>query len=189
MKTLHTGMFRSFICAALMCAVLWVTFASVPAAWAGEDNNPPVLPSPTCDNIQVPPGNEGGFHVYAKGVQIYRWNGASWGFVAPEARLFADPNYQAEIGIHYAGPHWESYSGSKVKASRVEGCPSPDPNAIDWLLLRAVETTGPGVFSSVTYIQRVNTTGGKAPATPGSSVGEVINVPYTAVYYFYRAED
>jgi hypothetical protein len=71
----------------------------------------------------------------------------------------------------------------------VEVCASPDPTAIDWLLLRAVETSGPGVFSPVTYIQRVNTTGGKAPTTPGSFIGEVVDVPYTAEYYFYRSED
>jgi hypothetical protein len=166
-----------------------VALTSIPAARADEDNPTPVLPSPTCDNLQVPPGNEVAFHAYAQGVQIYSWNGSSWGFVAPDARLFAAPNYQGQIGIHYAGPTWESYSGSKVRASRVAGCASPDPTAIDWLLLRAVETSGPGVFSPVTYIQRVNTTGGKAPTTPGSFVGEVVDVPYTAEYYFYRSED
>ena len=76
-----------------------------------------------------------------------------------------------------------------MRASRVEVCASPDPTAIDWLLLRAVETSGPGVFSPVTYIQRVNTTGGKAPTTPGSFIGEVVDAPYTAEYYFYRSEN
>jgi Protein of unknown function (DUF3455) len=56
------------------------------------------------------------------------------------------------------------------------------------LRLQSVSTTGPGVFSSVTYIQRVNTQGGKAPAVPGDSVGASVEVPYTAEYYFYREE-
>ena len=166
-----------------------VALTSIPAARADEDIQPPVLPSPTCDTLQAPPGNKVTFHAYAEGVQIYSWNGSSWGFVAPDARLFAAPNYHGQIGIHYAGPTWESYSGSKVRASRVAGCASPDPTAIDWLLLRAVETSGPGVFGPVTYIQRVNTTGGKAPTTPGSFIGEVVDVPYTAEYYFYRSEN
>ena len=180
---------KSVIGLVIPLIVAGVALASIPAARAGEDNEAPVLPSPTCDDLRVPRGNEVAFHAYARGAQIYRWNGSSWVFVAPDARLFADPNYQAEIGIHYAGPTWESYSGGKVRASRVAGCPSPDPTAIDWLKLRAVETAGPGVFSSVTYIQRVNTTGGKAPTTPGSSVGEMVDAPYTAEYYFYRSED
>jgi hypothetical protein len=120
------------------------------------------------------------------GVQIYRWNGASWDFVEPVARLYASANYHGEVGIHYAGPTWESNSGSKVVATRLEGC-SPDPTAIPWLLLQTVSTEGPGIFSSVTYIQRVNTVGGLAPAAPGLSIGATVEVPYTAEYYFYRA--
>ena len=41
----------------------------------------------------------------------------------------------------------------------------------------------------MTYIQRVNTVGGNAPTDPGDFVGEVVEVPYTAEYYFYRAHD
>ena len=39
----------------------------------------------------------------------------------------------------------------------------------------------------MTYIQRVNTVGGLAPAEPGDFVGQEVEVPYTAEYYFYRA--
>jgi Protein of unknown function (DUF3455) len=128
--------------------------------------------------------------VYARGVQIYKWNGASWGFVAPVATLFAEPNYFGEVGIHYVGPTWKSKSGSKVGGRRVPGtgC-SPDPNAIPWLLLESVSPSGPGVFRSVTYIQRVNTTGGMSPTNQGSNIDEVVEVPYTAEYYFYRRQD
>jgi hypothetical protein len=75
-----------------------------------------------------------------------------------------------------------------VIASRLEGC-TPDPTAIPWLLLQTVSTEGPGIFHLVTYIQRVNTTGGLAPPAPGSSIGAEVEVPYTAEYYFYRAQD
>jgi hypothetical protein len=138
--------------------------------------------------LQVPKGNKVAFHVYASGVQIYRWDGTAWRFVAPIARLFTDPGYQGEVGVHYVGPKWESYGGSTVVGSVMANC-VPDPSAIPWLLLRTVSTTGPGIFSPVTYIQRVNTTGGLAPAAPGSFVGETVDVPYTAEYYFYRAKD
>ena len=45
-----------------------------------------------------------------------------------------------------------------------------------------------GIFSKVTYIQRVNTVGGLAPVEAGLIDGETRQVPYTAEYYFYRAE-
>jgi Protein of unknown function (DUF3455) len=57
------------------------------------------------------------------------------------------------------------------------------------LLLQTVSTEGPGIFHRVTYIQRVNTTGGLAPTDPGPSIGALVEVPYAAEYYFYRATD
>ena len=170
-------------------AVLAVfALASIPVAQADEDNRAPDLPSPLCDRLQVSPGNKVAFHVYALGVQIYRWNGTSWEFVAPAAILFADANYHGEVGIHYAGPTWESNSGSTVVAMVLERC-TADPTAIPWLLLETDSSKGPGIFHRVTYIQRVNTTDGLAPTDPGTSIGAEEHVFYTAEYYFYRATD
>jgi hypothetical protein len=53
-------------------------------------------------------------------------------------------------------------------------------------LLSVVETEGPGIFDGVTHIQRVNTSGGKAPSTSGLTVGEEARVPYTTEYFFYK---
>ena len=138
-----------------------------------------------CSNLQVEEGNVVAFHAYAEGVQIYRWNGTAWAFVAPEAVLYADAGLHAVVGIHYAGPTWESVSGSKVVARAVERCPQ-DASTIPWLKLEATSTQGPGVFDGVTFVQRVNTAGGAAPTTPGSFAGEESRVHDTAEYYFYR---
>ena len=64
---------------------------------------------------------------------------------------------------------------------------SQAPKAIPWLLLGAVSNAGEGIFAPVTYVQRVNTVGGTAPAAPGATAGDVARVPYTAEYVFYRA--
>lgn len=151
----------------------------------GEDNRGPALPT-NCASIEVPEGNKVASHVYAVGVQIYRWNGTAWVFVAPSATLYANADYDGQVGTHYVGPTWESNSGSKVVGARAAGC-TPDPTAIPWLLLQGLTSEGPGVFHRVTYIQRVNTVGGLAPSTPGSTPGEEAQVPYTAEYFFYRA--
>jgi hypothetical protein len=178
---------KQIIGSGLLLTIVGLAPASIPAA-AVNDNRAPELPSPDCDKLQVEPGHKVAFHVYASGVQKYRWNGTSWAFIGPEAALFSDPNFRGKVGTHYGGPTWESNSGSYVIGVRREGC-SVDPNAIDWLLLEADMTEGPGIFKSVTFIQRVNTAGGKAPSTPGSFVGEERRIPYTTEYYFYRAQD
>jgi hypothetical protein len=187
LKTNYSCSSRCLLVRMTLAALAVLALASIPVARAA-DNRAPDLPSPLCDRLHVPTGDKVAFHVYALGVQIYRWNGTSWEFVAPAARLFADADYHGEVGIHYAGPTWESHSGGKVIGSRLEGC-TPDLTAIPWLLLQTVSTEGPGIFDRVTYIQRVNTTGGLAPTAPGSSIGAEVEVPYTAEYYFYRATD
>ena len=139
----------------------------------------------TCTNLRAPAGSKLAYHTYAKGVQIYRWSGTAWSFVAPSAVLSADAKGNSTVGIHYGGPTWESNSGSKVVATVIDRC-TAEPNAIPWLSLGAVSTQGPGVFARVTFIQRVNTDGGNAPTDPGSVIGEEARIPYTARYFFYR---
>ena len=170
---------RSFFSIAAASVALATTFAtSAPA----KDNRAPAVPA----SIEVPAGHKVHFHVYAEGVQIYSWSGSAWFFQAPEAILFdAEGNI---VGIHYAGPTWESASGSKVVGARDASAPSPNANSIPLLLLHAVTVEGPGIFARATHIQRVNTVGGVAPSAPGSSIGEAARVPYTAEYFFYRAE-
>jgi hypothetical protein len=158
-------------------------------AKAGDDNRNPELPGPLAE-ITVTNGQKVAFHTYAEGVQIYVATPSAadptkltWTFRAPEAVLY---DLDGEIvGIHYAGPTWETESGSKVVGARITGV-TADPTAIPWLLLRAVTASGPGVLARTTYIQRVSTEGGLPPATPPTQLGEEARVPYTAEYYFYR---
>lgn len=166
---------------------IFVIASSATPTIPGRGKNLVELPSPLCDDVRIPDGHEVFFHVFARGLQIYRWTGSAW-VVTPSATLYADAGYHGQVGTHYAGPTWESNSGSSVKAARRESC-SPDASAIPWLKLEATSTSGPGVFSPVTFVQRVNTTGGIGPTAPGSYINESVEVPYTAEYYFYRAEE
>ena len=124
------------------------------------------------------------FHVYANGVQIYRWTGTSWLLYGPDAVLSSDAAGKSIVGTHYVGPTWETSSGGKVIGSVIDRC-TADPNAVPWLSL-AAQSSGPGVLNGVTFIQRVNTVGGKAPSTGGTIVGQEIRVAYSAEYFFYR---
>src|SRR5690606_30100113 len=54
-----------------------------------------------CSNLQAPAGTRLVSQTYARGVQIYRWDGAAWVFVAPSARLSADAQGKSKVGAHY----------------------------------------------------------------------------------------
>jgi hypothetical protein len=166
--------------------VLSLCFVDPASADPGNDNRAPDLGD--CNDLQAPEGHKVAFWAYAEGVQVYRWNGTSWAFQGPEAVLYAGGTDDGVIGIHYAGPTWETISGSYVVAAVQERC-TPDPTAIPWLLLAALESGGTGVLRGVTYVQRVNTVGGLIPSQPGEIVGELARVPYTADYFFYRQQN
>ena len=152
------------------------------------DNRAPLVPT----EIQVEAGHRVHFHTFAAGYQVYVATETApgvlkWILKAPEAVLF--DNDGNVVGIHYAGPTWETSSGSLVKAARVNSV-TVDSSAIQWLLLKATVSSGPGVLKDTTFIQRVNTVGGLAPASAaGAQIGEELRVPYTTEYYFYRAEN
>jgi hypothetical protein len=160
-------------------AILALVTGSTVSALA-TDHRAPQVPG----DIAVQPGNKVHFHGFGRGVQIYTWDGSSWGKPVPEATLFDDEGNV--VAIHFAGPTWESNSGSRVVGAVVPPQVIVDPDAIPWLLLKAVSAEGPGIFADTTFIQRVNTSGGKAPETNGTAVGQVARVPYTADYFFYR---
>ena len=140
--------------------------------------------------LAVPDGNKLAFLYDAVGVQIYGCDatatGYAWVFRAPEAKLYSHHGKLA--GTHYAGPTWQANDGSTVVASKIADY-GADPSAIPWLLLGAVSHAGQGRMSDVTFIQRLETVGGKAPAAgcDASHVGETTRVDYTATYYFYEA--
>ena len=78
-----------------------------------------------------------------------------------------------------------------VVAARVDGVPVA--GTIPWLLLKVTShAAGPGGgdrLGGTTFIQRINTTGGVAPAAStcdATTAGQVAEVPYTADYVFWK---
>jgi Protein of unknown function (DUF3455) len=152
--------------------------------------------TPTADDIPanlVPPaGNVLLFELHANGVQIYACeadpNDASafvWTFKAPEAELL---NRRGEVvGQHFAGPTWQGHDGSAVAGEVLERADSPDTGSIPWLLLEAKARTGSGAFSTITFVQRLDTAGGAAPAEgcDADHAGDEVRQPYEATYAFY----
>jgi len=142
--------------------------------------------------IQAPADTKLLLEVHAKGDQIYTCekNGAlfTWTLKGPDAQLF-DKDGKV-FGKHFAGPSWEAKDGSRVTGKAVANAPSPVANSVPWLLLSVVSQEGNGVLAHVTAIQRVNTKGGKAPATgcDASHAGDEVRKPYSADYRFLVAK-
>jgi hypothetical protein len=145
---------------------------------------------PVPDRIQVPAGNEPYMQAHAIGAQVYACtataDGPKWQFVEPQAILYDD--HARLLGVHFAGPTWQTRDGSQVKAAKVDGV-TVDPTAIPWLLLKQTSTTL-GRLAATTHVQRLNTRGGLEPAASKCSTATVGNerkVLYTADYRFWRA--
>ena len=175
------------------CSLVLPLLAAGCAAELVPDDTPVALAAeslkPSCERdipaqIAVPEGNKLAFQFHAEGVQIYTCQNAAWTFNGPEADLF--DKHGRHKGTHYAGPTWEAEDDSTVVAGKIAEAPG-ETGSIPWLLLQAKSNTGSGLMSNVSYIQRLSTVGGVAPATPctAANSGEVARVPYTASYAFY----
>src|SRR5215208_7158279 len=82
----------------------------------------------TCTNLQAPAGTTQLARVFAKGVQVYRFDGQAWVQVTPSAVLTSDSAGRSTVGLHYSGPTWEGISGGKVVGTPAGSC-TPDANA------------------------------------------------------------
>jgi hypothetical protein len=171
-----------------VAAVVAAAWPLAQAAYAGPP--PPSVPG----DIQVPAGNKLFLVGHAVGVQIYSCslgsNGYAWTLVAPRADLYGDNGNL--VAVHFAGPTWRAQDGSQVLGRREKGV-VVDPDAIPWLLLSAAKTT-PGRdgdrLVDTTFVQRIATTGGLAPAAgdcSAATVGTTFESPYTADYDFWKA--
>jgi hypothetical protein len=154
-----------------------------------------ILPPQGPDNPKVPDGQAVLLKALGKGVQIYNCKARAddpskfeWSFKAPEADLTNEDG--KKIAKHYAGPTWEANDGSKVVGEVQKKADAPRPGAVPWLLLKAKSNEGTGTFAKVTYIQRVDTEGGVAPAAgcDQAHVTTEVRVDYRANYYFYAPQ-
>jgi hypothetical protein len=148
---------------------------------AGGQQLPPQIQAPANEKLLL--------QVHANGDQVYTCKEGvtqfAWTLKAPDAQLFDKDG--KPFGKHFAGPSWEASDGSRVTGKAVANAPSPDADSIPWLLVNIVGHEGSGVLSRATSIQRINTKGGKAPASgcDAGHAGQDIRVPYSADYLFY----
>jgi Protein of unknown function (DUF3455) len=142
--------------------------------------------------LQPQPNSQLLLQVHAKGDQIYTCKGDgaqfTWTLKAPDAELFDKDG--KSFGRHFAGPSWEAKDGSRVMGKAAANAPAPDPDSIPWLLVNVIGHEGSGVLSTATTIQRLNTKGGKAPASgcDAAHANQEVRVPYSADYLFFSAK-
>ncbi len=145
--------------------------------------------------VQVPAGNKVAMETVGVGEITYECRARAnmpgqfeWVFVGPDARLM-DRGGKV-VGKYYGPPAtWESNDGSKLTATQVAVAPA-GAGAIPLQLVKANPAMGSGAMNGTTYIQRVATQGGVAPAAPcaQASAGSKQVVKYKADYIFYKAQ-
>ena len=159
---------------------------------ATESLTPPTV----ADAIKPPDGTKLVHHFHAIGTQNYTCTSTpgtggadptyGYGASTPEALLY--DSCGKEVIHHFAGPTWQWLAdSSSVKGAKLAGVDVA--GSIPLLLLKGTPQTATGELSAVSYIQRLDTTGGAAPAAAtctAAHVGEVTKVDYTANYYFYE---
>jgi Protein of unknown function (DUF3455) len=166
---------------ALRRVLVAVVFAAV--AIRSHSAEPQTLPS-VPETLKPPAGEHLRAHAHASGQQIYTCDGSKWILSGPDAKLFDEAG--RKMGSHFAGPTWRWLDGSEVTGRPISSA-APNPDSIPWLLLTATGHTGNGVLTNISSIQRLQTKGGKAPASgcAPSDKGEQTRISYTAEYYFY----
>jgi hypothetical protein len=169
----------------VLLAVLVAALLSTAPAFASAASEPAGRPVPS--ELTPPAGQKLVLTALGTGAQVYDCNATTgrWTFREPVATLH---RLGRTIGIHYVGPTWELFDGSKVTAAVEKSVQAPNSaRDIPWLLLKATSNAGSGGLSKVDYVQRLFTRGGVAPdggvCDPAEDTS--VGVQYTAVYTFY----
>lgn len=167
----------------------WMGALLVPAAFASLAAGAYAMDLP--EPVRVPAGHKMVMKAVGVGELTYECRAKAgdaaafeWVFVGPVAKLMDGGK---EVGKYYGGPTWESTDGSKVTGKQVAVAPAT-PGSIPLQLVKADPATGKGAMTGVTYIQRVNTKGGVAPADPcgAATAGTKKQVGYQADYLFFK---
>lgn len=148
------------------------------------------------DALKVPTGNVLLLRAYGKGVQIYTCPDTT--HAKPHAILLESDRDEGDlVAIHFAGPSWQATKDGSIVVGDTSSNnpnfksyqPDPDGDSVPWLLIPVKQTQGSGLFSKVTFIQRLHTDGGKAPtgSCDQKQDGTEILVEYSAQYLFYVA--
>ncbi len=146
------------------------------------------------DAVKVPAGNKVAMETVGVGEITYecREKAAAagqyeWVFVGPKAAL--NDRAGKQIGTYYGPPAtWENADGSKITGAQVAVAPA-SAGSLPLQLVKANPAMGSGAMTGVSYIQRVATKGGVAPATvcTGDTKGRKEIVKYQADYIFWKA--
>jgi len=107
--------------------------------------------------------------------------------IGPKPPRFGDVTWQSSFDSSRVWAQKQKFITAGTDAS------CPNSGAIDCLLLQVIGSdegpTGGRSLTKTTFIQRLNTSGGSAPATGcavSGDVGHQALVPYSADYYFFR---
>ena len=163
---------------------------SLEEPWSGV-----ACPSEVPASLVPPSGNRVKFALHvARGTQDYACTNGAFVLQNPEAVL--SNGEVTSYARHFFGaagsPLFASeIDGSEVDLAKIASAPAPAADSVAWVLLQTVATAeakdgSPGIFSNVTFVQRLDTLGGNPPSG-ACDASQIVKVPYTAHYFFYEA--
>src|SRR5919201_3188167 len=152
---------------------------ALPQAAQAQTVAPPIVPP----GLEVEAPNQAFLLGHAFGTQNYECQPVDslgrvdWTLFPPQATLFSDQNEQ--LITHFNSPNpdearvvratWEDSLDTSMVWARAVAAATVDPDAIPWVKLvkvgARVGPTGGRTLSDTTFVQRVNTRGGRAPST------------------------
>lgn len=128
----------------------------------------------------------------------------AWTLFTPQATLFNDDAEQLTTHFFSLNPEepgivrvtWEHSGDTSTIWARLVKAVSVNADAVAWLKLevvgRARGPAGGDTLFETTFVQRLSTQGGLAPATGCDNpqdIGRKAFIPYTADYFFYRPKN
>jgi hypothetical protein len=217
-QTKKTARVRNLFAAALVLGCAFGTVTHAAAQKITSPTTPPIITPPAGDSAFLLGRGVGtqGYVCLPQGTGAsWTVNGAR-----PEATLFTNfvrqdvqiithflspdtnPNQFAPNPLPFGSATWQSSFDSSVVWAQAQNAIAagsdascPNTGAISCLLLQSIGSkkgpTGGKFMAQTTFIQRLNTKGGSAPAdgcaVPGD-VGKQTLVPYSADYYFFHKD-
>ncbi len=172
------------------------TPAPAPPARPGEPAPaaPPTLPpldTPSLglfSKIKTPDTVAPVMRLQGRGVQVFRCEAReksfAWVYRLPEADLVDGAG--RVVAKHGANFSFENADGSRLLGTVVSFDDAPDGNNLRWILF-STKSFGDGIFSGITFVQRINTVGGMPP--PRCDAGQqsrLLRVDFSADFVFYK---
>jgi hypothetical protein len=138
--------------------------------------------------LKSPEGATELLRLHGTGVQIFRCESRDgrlkWVYQLPDAEL---RDAAGKLAVrHGARMSFEHVDGSRLLGEIEDHVDSPLDRSVPWLLIRT-QSFGKGALAGVSYVQRIDTIGGKPPEScEAAQANQILRVAFSADFVFFH---